>query len=242
MKKTYSNEIGYSPLENVDRTKMRQLVRCNKELVDKYFSGNQGDKILVAGAGQGDEAELIFDEFGFETIGVDINIVNLTTLERQLGVSLCKQNLENLAFVDNSFSFIYSYHVLEHVSDHLAVLKELRRVLKPGGVLFIGFPNKHRLFSYIGTSQKASALEKIKWNLTDYSYRIRGMFENRCGAHAGFSEREFLFDVDGIFQEVHPVRNEYMMIKYARFRFLLSFLTFLGLGEVLFPSNYYICL
>jgi SAM-dependent methyltransferase len=131
---------------------------------------------------------------------------------------------------------------LEHVSDHLAVLKELWRVLRPDGVLFIGFPNKHRLFSYIGTSQKVSILEKIKWNLNDYLYKLKGQFENKYGAHAGFTEREFLSDSIGIFREVRPVRNEYMLIKYASLQFFMRFSAYIGLGEILFPSNYYICI
>jgi len=239
---TYNKAIGYSALGNVDRDKMRLLIQGNKKIVDKYFSGDPDSKILVAGAGQGDEAELIFDEFNLDTIGVDINIEKLAASIKYPGLSLCKQDLERLAFADNSFSFIYSYHVLEHVSNHVAVLNELCRVLEPDGVLFVGFPNKHRLISYIGTSQKASMLEKIKWNVNDYVYRARGKFQNKYGAHAGFSEKEFLLDSAGVFREVYPVRNEYMSTKYARFRQAIALVVTIGLGEILFPSNYYICI
>lgn len=234
----YDKAIGYSPLEDVDRDKLRRQIRMIKRLVFRQFLDKPANSILVAGAGQGDEAELIFEEFALNTVGVDIN---LARFKSRPGLSLSKQNLENLAFVENAFSFIYSYHVLEHVADHLVVLRELCRVLIPGGVMFIGFPNKNRLFSYVGTTQKASALEKIKWNLNDYRYRLQGKFENKYGAHAGFTESEFLSAASGIFQTVLPVRNEYMLAKYARLGLMIRAFIFMGLGEILFPSNYYIC-
>lgn len=237
----YDKTIGYSPLQDVDRLKLYDLIRVNQLIIDKYFFGKRDDRILVAGAGLGDEAEIIFELFKLRTIGVDIHIANSNTTIRGKDFSLSRQDLSHLAFADNSFSLIYCYHVLEHVLDHMEVLRELRRVMLPGGVMFIGFPNKRRLVSYIGTSQKVSIIEKVKWNLNDYVYRLNGRFENKYGAHAGFSEKEFLLEASGVFSAIHPVRNEYMKTKYNRVKHLIWFVTSIKLGEILFPSNYYIC-
>jgi len=242
MAEDYNKIIGYSPLEDVDREKLRHLVEVNRTIIDTFFSGKQDSKILVAGAGRGDEAELVYGSYELETFGVDLNIIKLTNSNEKKGLFFCKQNLENLAFASGEFSLIYCYHVLEHVSNHIAVLHDFHRVLLPGGVLFIGFPNKHRLISYIGTSQKVDLLEKIKWNINDYFFRIKGKFENRYGAHAGFSESEFLFDAGKIFKDIKPVRNDYMLIKYSKVSWLIKIIIALGLDEIIFPSNYYICL
>ncbi len=242
MSRIYDKAIGYSPLQDVDRHKLRDLVRVNKSIIDKYFNGGVGDRILVAGAGQGDEAEFVFELFDLPTIGVDINIENINCAGSRPGLTLCKQNLTRLAFKGEGFSLIYCYHVLEHVVDHLTVLSEFHRVMCPNSVLFVGFPNRHRLISYIGTSQKVSFLEKVKWNLNDYKYRLMGRFENKYGAHAGFSEHEFLRDARAIFSCVYSVRDEYMLSKYKRLSWLVRFAVVMRLGEVLFPSNYYICL
>ena len=45
-----------------------------------------------------------------------------------------------LPFVDNSFDAIFSLDVLEHVNDRMASAKEIARVLKPGGILYIALP------------------------------------------------------------------------------------------------------
>lgn len=47
---------------------------------------------------------------------------------------------EQLPFPDDSFDVVYSSHVLEHVVSEEKSLQEMKRVLKPGGVLIIGMP------------------------------------------------------------------------------------------------------
>ena len=56
---------------------------------------------------------------------------------RQTGFQTHEQ-LSELA--DSSVSFIFSLNVLEHIDDDLAILKEMFRVLKPGGRVLIYVP------------------------------------------------------------------------------------------------------
>ncbi len=242
MNTDYDKTIGYSPLECVDAEKMRKVIQVNKQIINEYYSPQNGDLILVAGAGRGDEAVLINQEFGIKTIGIDLNITRPALGEKNPGVVFQRQDLMALAFGSSAFSMVYSYHVIEHVTDYLIALRELYRVLKPGGVLFIGFPNKNRLVSYIGTSQRVSALERLKWNFNDYYYRFKGQFENKYGAHAGFSEQEFVREASKVFSVVHPVRNQYMLLKYGKLRGVIQALISTGMAEIIFPSNYYICI
>jgi ubiquinone/menaquinone biosynthesis C-methylase UbiE len=242
MNTDYDPTIGYSPLECIDVEKVRKVIQVNKQIINEYYSPQDGDLILVAGAGRGDEAVLINQEFGIKTIGIDLNIARPALGEKSPGVVFQRQDLMALAFGNSVFSLVYSYHVIEHVTNHLVALRELCRVLKPGGVLFIGFPNKNRLLSYIGTSQRVSALEKLKWNINDYLFRFKGKFENKYGAHAGFSEQEFVREASKVFSVVHPVRNQYMLLKYGKLRGVIRALVSTGMAEIIFPSNYYICI
>lgn len=50
-----------------------------------------------------------------------------------------KVNIEAMQFEDDAFDFIVCNHILEHV-DYVTALRELRRVLKPGGTMILSFP------------------------------------------------------------------------------------------------------
>ena len=53
---------------------------------------------------------------------------------------------ENIPFGDNTFDVVFSTNVLEHVDNPAKVLCEALRVLKPGGILQIIYPNYHSYY------------------------------------------------------------------------------------------------
>lgn len=53
-------------------------------------------------------------------------------------------DLQNIARPDGSYDVIICNHVLEHVADYRAALRELRRVLNPRGFLLLSFPDPYR--------------------------------------------------------------------------------------------------
>jgi len=50
------------------------------------------------------------------------------------------------AFPDESQDFVICSHVLEHLAEPIGLLEDLHRVLRPGGVLLILLPDRHRTF------------------------------------------------------------------------------------------------
>lgn len=52
-------------------------------------------------------------------------------------------DLQAMEFADESFDIILSAHVLEHVPDTEAAIAELRRVVRPGGHVFLQVPVPH---------------------------------------------------------------------------------------------------
>ncbi len=51
-------------------------------------------------------------------------------------------------FEDNSFELIEAFHVLEHLDRPFEVMKELHRILVPGGVLHVKVPHFSRGFTH----------------------------------------------------------------------------------------------
>ena len=56
-------------------------------------------------------------------------------------------------FAENEFDSIQAFHVLEHLNDPFSVMRELHRVLKPGGELHLKVPHCSRGFTH--TQHKA---------------------------------------------------------------------------------------
>ena len=49
-------------------------------------------------------------------------------------------DITNICFPENTFDYIYCCRVLEHIIDDITALKELYRVLKPGGTAYLSVP------------------------------------------------------------------------------------------------------
>jgi SAM-dependent methyltransferase len=64
----------------------------------------------------------------------------------QANVIWQKEDIQSLSFPDNSFETIISCETIEHIPDPHQALKELYRVLKPGGRLLLTCPNYFNLF------------------------------------------------------------------------------------------------
>ena len=237
----YNNIIGYSDIEIVDSNKINDIANIVYRILEENnFHTLNFENLLIAGCGNGAEAFVFREVFNIPTIGVDISLKE-NFIDDEKGVQLIKSDLVNMQLQTEHFSFIYSYHVLEHIVEYKSVLKTLSEKLAESGVLFIGFPNKNRLLGYIGTNDDSSIIQKIKWNLNDYKMKIRGRFKNELGAHAGFTEREFKVDSKPYFHKIISVRNEYMLLKYSKYKLIIKLLIQFKLGEILFPSNYFIC-
>ena len=120
---------------------------------------------------------------------------------------------QSLPFQDCLFDFVLMFRVLEHIPCPDTALGEAKRVLRQGGWLYVGVPNKARLIGYLGSAH-ATLRQKIAWNMKDYTMRLRGRFENSQGAHAGFEARELSILLETYFRDVQLMTPSYLRWKY----------------------------
>jgi ubiquinone/menaquinone biosynthesis C-methylase UbiE len=83
-----------------------------------------------------------------EAIGVDLEADRIARAQAQRpadleNVSFCCASSEDLPFPKHRFDGVLLNEVLEHVGDERATLTEVRRVLRPGGVLALMSPNRY---------------------------------------------------------------------------------------------------
>ena len=96
---------------------------------------------LDYGCGSGNLTRHMID-LRLPTVSADVADGFLALIDEKFGAtglsSTLKINGRDLSTVaDDTFDFVASYSVLHHVPDYLAIVEEMCRVTKPGGVLYL---------------------------------------------------------------------------------------------------------
>lgn len=105
-----------------------------------------GSKILDIGAGYGSFV-LAASKAGYDAYGIEIEEFEYEiSKERALGCNLAPERFSlgsalALPYADASFDIVSFWNVLEHIPDYKLAIKEAKRVLRVGGLIFILAPN-----------------------------------------------------------------------------------------------------
>jgi SAM-dependent methyltransferase len=106
-------------------------------------------RLLDAGCGGGSITVGLAEAVALgSVVGLDLEVFRLAeargraTSSEVVNVALLGGDLYTLPFPDATFDAVFSHHVLQHVPDPLAALREFHRVLRPGGVVGIRDPDE----------------------------------------------------------------------------------------------------
>lgn len=166
--------------ERVLETERVGLVR---EHMDRYRFArrhiSQHGDVLDCACGSGYGATIL-SQYARSVTGIDVS---------EVALDFCRQTYrrENLKFLmgdalalknsSNSIDSYISFETIEHVADPAALLKEARRVLKPGGLLLVSTPN--RVFSGIGSGEKpTNPFHLREWSLAEFHAELQPYFSS----------------------------------------------------------------
>lgn len=114
-------------------------------LLDK-LNITQG-RILDIGCGTGKMLEEL-KQSGWEAEGIDKSVLaQKECLKRGLKIKLADA-AERLPFKNNSFRIVLALDFLEHIQDDQKVVREIKRVLKPNGIILVSVPAYPKLYTY----------------------------------------------------------------------------------------------
>jgi ubiquinone/menaquinone biosynthesis C-methylase UbiE len=94
---------------------------------------------LDIGSGHGDLISLLRDKFDIESCGLDYTST-LMKLDR-VRVDVVDLNSEPLPYQNDFFDLITCTEVIEHIEHYRFTLREIYRILRPGGLFIISTPN-----------------------------------------------------------------------------------------------------
>lgn len=122
----------------------------DRAIVD-WSAGYRGtDPLRVLDAGCGDGINLVglhgvLQKLNRPTtlFGCDYNNTRITAAATLEGVSgLYMASLLGCPLREEAIDVVLCNHVIEHIQDDAAALRELNRILRPGGLLILGVPNE----------------------------------------------------------------------------------------------------
>jgi len=123
----------YTFLEFIDRDQRRKDAPLEK-------------KVLDCGAGGAKPPLGLFYNHGYEVHGIDISDDQIIKAKEfgakhRMELHICKGDMRNIPFEDEFFSFVFEYYSICHLTkeDIQTAIKEMTRVLKKDGLLFLGF-------------------------------------------------------------------------------------------------------
>lgn len=128
------------------------------------FAGSKGLKVLEIGCGLGTDGAQ-FARAGAEYTGVDLTDAAIELAQKRFELFNLPGNFqtadaEKLDFADNSFDLVYSHGVLHHTPDTEGAVREIYRVLRPGGRAVV-----------------------MLYHRDSYNYRVNISLLRRAGAH-----------------------------------------------------------
>lgn len=141
------------------------------ELINKLHP--EKGNILDIGSGTGDFLS-VAKQNGWDTIGFEPNEkARNSAIKKGITFTESTQSLEK-----NSFDVITMWHVLEHVYDLNAQIKELKRLIKPNGTIIIAVPNFNSYDAkHYGSHWAAYDVPRHLWHFSKTSIKL--LFEKQ---------------------------------------------------------------
>ena len=132
---------AYSQRKSADVSIIREnRLRASESQVGLVKQYKNGTYLLDIGCGEG---FFLFNasRAGYITKGIELSQDAVEYARREFGLDVEAKPFEELQFPEDHFDVITLWQVLEHVPYPRMILKEVRRILKPEGLLVASTPN-----------------------------------------------------------------------------------------------------
>ena len=174
----YTNVSGYfEDVMIVTDEGQRQLGDKLAGEAERLLGGRvpAGGRFLDVGCGRG-EVVAAAQARGWDAEGLDLSEDFVRYAREVNGVRAHAGTLEQMNYPEASFDVVTLVEVIEHLYNPAETVRELARVVRPGGLVYISTPNEESIYQTLGNLYyKARGLDWVvnlcpTWNL----YHIQG--------------------------------------------------------------------
>jgi 2-polyprenyl-3-methyl-5-hydroxy-6-metoxy-1,4-benzoquinol methylase len=168
--------------DDIDR-KFLHAARLFSEAVNPFEQLMQieqlaGKRVLEIGCGMGLHSEM-FSRAGAVLSSIDLSPTSVKATKtrfelKNLGGDVREMDAECLAFPAGSFDMVWSWGVIHHSSRTGRIVREIERVLRPGGVARIMVYNLEGMTAYVTLATRYllgfwrnQSLDEVLWRSTD---------------------------------------------------------------------------
>lgn len=119
---------------------VRVVERLRVRAIRRMLAATAESRVLEVGVGGGN----VLERIPGRRVGIDLSPFILQKAQARLGAAagLVRGDAMMLPFADGVFDRVYCSEVLEHVLEPEAVVREMRRVLRPAGWAVVSVPNE----------------------------------------------------------------------------------------------------
>jgi 2-polyprenyl-3-methyl-5-hydroxy-6-metoxy-1,4-benzoquinol methylase len=184
---------------------------CESQIksIKKYLKGSE-IRILDIGAGNGYLMECA-SELGFDAWGTEISSHSADICEKKFPGKIHLGTISGAGYQDRFFDVVFLTDVLEHLPDPLQSMKEIKRILKPGGYLLIISPNS------------GSATRKILG---------KNWFQYKHEHVLYYNRRSLKYLLDLFNLSLLDFKNNHKKFTLAYYYFYFEKYSFLGIGKI----------
>lgn len=138
------SEDYYAPWIAGQRQRRIRMWKKRLKTLNSLFV-NKG-RLLDIGCAEGHFLELARED-GWDVTGTEISSFAVSYIREKLGLKVFQGEIIDVRLIDKSFDAVTMWHVLEHTTDPIATLKEVKRIIKDEGVFILAVPNLNNYLS-----------------------------------------------------------------------------------------------
>jgi len=141
IKNLYSDISYYhrNPFSSKDIKKLEPQIKIRLDTLNRYISLDKPLDILEVGCLEGVLLHKL-QNLGHKVKGCEVNRPALEVGIKEFGLEIVSEDINMQPFSENSFDLIYSFHVLEHLTNPTLSLRACKKMLKDNGKLVMNLP------------------------------------------------------------------------------------------------------